>query len=113
MLCNECNQREALIHITQVIGNKTTKLDLCQECGKRFVPSGAMASLEGLTCEYPDTAGIIANIVGHDKRYAKEAYEFVLETGHKIWEQQFKEGDFTATHISAAPNCWASSRTRP
>jgi uncharacterized repeat protein (TIGR04138 family) len=101
MLCKGCNQREASIHITQVIGDKTTKLDLCPECGNQFVPSGAMASLEGLTC-YSGPISTIASITHHDERYSKEAYEFVLETGQKIWEQQFKRGDFTVTHISAA-----------
>ena len=34
MLCNECNTREATIHLTQIVGETMTKRDLCEVCGK-------------------------------------------------------------------------------
>ncbi len=35
MLCQDCNEREATIHLTQITGNKKTVLDLCRECAQK------------------------------------------------------------------------------
>ena len=34
MLCNICKQKEAKVHLTQIIEGKTKKIDLCEECSK-------------------------------------------------------------------------------
>jgi protein arginine kinase activator len=34
MLCNVCKQNEAKVHLTQIIGDKMQKVDLCEECSK-------------------------------------------------------------------------------
>jgi protein arginine kinase activator len=34
MLCSICNQREASVHMTQIVGNKMQKADLCEECAR-------------------------------------------------------------------------------
>jgi len=32
MLCQDCKQREAQVHLTQIINNEKTSLSLCKEC---------------------------------------------------------------------------------
>jgi protein arginine kinase activator len=32
MLCCICNEREAKVHLTQIITDKMEKLDLCEDC---------------------------------------------------------------------------------
>jgi len=35
MLCQDCQKREAVVHLTQISGNTTKALDLCAECAER------------------------------------------------------------------------------
>jgi len=35
MLCQECNKREASVHLTQIINNEKTVLSLCKECAAK------------------------------------------------------------------------------
>ena len=37
MLCQQCHEREATIHLTQIVGDKMTRRDLCEVCGKELV----------------------------------------------------------------------------
>ena len=34
MLCCICKEREAVVHLTQIAGDKMQKVDLCEECAK-------------------------------------------------------------------------------
>ena len=34
MLCCICKQKEAKVHLTQIVGDKMQKVDLCEECAK-------------------------------------------------------------------------------
>lgn len=34
MLCNICKQNEATVHLTQIVGDKVQKVDLCEACSK-------------------------------------------------------------------------------
>lgn len=34
MLCNICKQNEATVHLTQIVGDKMQKVDLCEACSK-------------------------------------------------------------------------------
>lgn len=34
MLCNVCKEKPATIHYTQIVGDKTQKVDLCESCAK-------------------------------------------------------------------------------
>lgn len=34
MLCQDCNKREAQIHLTQIINNEKTTVSLCRECAE-------------------------------------------------------------------------------
>src|SRR5688572_8326526 len=35
MLCCICKEKEATVHLTQIAGDKTQKVDLCEECAKQ------------------------------------------------------------------------------
>ena len=34
MLCSICKEKPATVHLTQIVGDKMQKLDLCEECAK-------------------------------------------------------------------------------
>ena len=34
MLCSICNEKPATVHLTQIVGEKMQKLDLCEDCAK-------------------------------------------------------------------------------
>ncbi|MBI3880254.1 MAG: UvrB/UvrC motif-containing protein [Verrucomicrobia bacterium] len=34
MLCNLCKENEATVHLTQIVGDKMQKVDLCEACSK-------------------------------------------------------------------------------
>ncbi|HUA68850.1 MAG TPA: UvrB/UvrC motif-containing protein [Candidatus Saccharimonadales bacterium] len=34
MLCSVCKEKPATVHLTQIVGDKMQKLDLCEECAK-------------------------------------------------------------------------------
>ena len=35
MLCCVCKEKEATVHLTQIVGDKMQKVDLCEECAKQ------------------------------------------------------------------------------
>ncbi len=35
MLCMICKQNEAKVHLTQIVGEKIQKVDLCEDCAKK------------------------------------------------------------------------------
>ncbi len=34
MLCSICKEKEATVHLTQIVGDKMQKVDLCEDCAK-------------------------------------------------------------------------------
>ena len=36
MLCDECGKRPATVHITKIVNDHRTKLDLCEECAQKY-----------------------------------------------------------------------------
>ena len=97
MLCKECHQREAKIHLTQIVGEKMTKFDLCQVCGQRF-----LGSINSSRMDFNEVAtdNVLNAIVSRDARYTKDAYLFALEGCQNIWEKQYAAGDLSVTHVS-------------
>jgi len=35
MMCNICNEREATVHLTEIVDNNVTKLHLCEDCARK------------------------------------------------------------------------------
>jgi len=80
MLCQQCHEREATIHLTQIVGDKLTKRDLCEVCGREFVDAakfGKSIGLEALVAGRPEQTRY--DLLAKDSRYAKGAYLFVQE----------------------------------
>lgn len=49
MLCMVCKEKEATVHLTQIVGEKMQKVDLCEDCaGKKGVNDPAGFSLADL-----------------------------------------------------------------
>lgn len=42
MMCQECKERAASVHITKVMGNKKEHLHLCEECAVKHQPQWAL-----------------------------------------------------------------------
>lgn len=79
MLCQKCHERDATVHLTQVVGDRMTKRDLCEVCGKVFVDaarSSASISFESLIRGSPLQIPYEL-MLATDPRYTKEAYDFV------------------------------------
>ncbi len=101
MLCQECNERQATVHLTQIMGDKMTKRDLCEVCGKEFVDaakSNGRVSLD--TIGSNPTEMLLSIIVASDPRYAKDAYLFVQEGLTRTLKMYWEPGK--PGHISGA-----------
>ncbi len=49
MLCCVCKERDAKVHLTQIVGDKMQKADVCEDCaGKKGISDMAGASLADL-----------------------------------------------------------------
>lgn len=103
MLCNQCNERNATIHLVQIVGDKTTKRDLCEVCGKEFADAARSGRWD--QCGIPSfdqTGKILNDLVARDPRYPKAAYLFVQEglikTLKMFWEPG-KPGHMTGPQL--------------
>jgi len=81
MLCNECNEREATIHLTQIMGDKMAKRDLCEVCGREFLEPGKSIPWnqwnQSAVPPLDSREARLENMVARDSRYSKDAYLFV------------------------------------
>ena len=104
MLCQQCNEREVTIHLTQVVNDKMTKRDLCEVCGKEFVDMaerGDYIPFDTLISDGP-TGILLTLIVSSDPRYAKAAYLFVQEgltRAQKMFWEPGKPGHMSGTQL--------------
>jgi uncharacterized repeat protein (TIGR04138 family) len=114
MLCNECNEQDATIHLTQIMGDETIKRHLCEVCGKDLIAGISAASAkrfpqrripiqtvsQGSVPPVWNPEPSLNTIIAGDARYAKDAYSFVLEAVHIAFVKDFPGR--TPRHISAA-----------
>ena len=104
MLCNKCNEREATIHLCQIVGDKMTNRDLCEVCGKEFADaakSGGHIPFDTLISDGP-TGMMLTLIVASDPRYTKSAYLFVqdgLTRAQKVFWKPGKPGHMSGTQL--------------
>jgi uncharacterized repeat protein (TIGR04138 family) len=80
VLCEKCHEREATIHVTQVIADKVTSHDYCESCGE---PVLAQFQDENARPRPLESAGIwseaLDQFLAPGNPYAKAAYLFVFE----------------------------------
>lgn len=102
MLCQKCHERDATVHLTQVVGDRMTKRDLCEVCGKVFVDaarSSASISFESLTRGSPLQIPYEL-MLATDPRYTKEAYDFVRAGLDWAQTKRCRESSTELAHIS-------------
>jgi|HubBroStandDraft_6_1064221.scaffolds.fasta_scaffold539007_2 uncharacterized repeat protein (TIGR04138 family) len=90
MLCEECNQREAMIHITKVAGDVTTNNHYCSECGQKYVPTDCV-NLEEVITKQQKVKYLLTEKLRRDTGYSVAAFEFVQEAvsgAHRSGEMQ-------------------------
>jgi uncharacterized repeat protein (TIGR04138 family) len=96
MICEQCNQREATVHFTQIFGRTTQRTDLCVDCA-RGMPHLANALLS----ERPSRREILNAALGDNRHYPIEAYEFVCESLDFCQKLQAeKDENQTIHHVS-------------
>jgi uncharacterized repeat protein (TIGR04138 family) len=104
MLCNECNEREATIHLTQIMGDQMAKRDLCVVCGKEYLdPTKSFPLDQWMSSAVPSLNSLaprLEELVARDSRYAREAYLLVLEGLTSVRRMFWEPG--TSGHISSA-----------
>jgi uncharacterized repeat protein (TIGR04138 family) len=90
MLCNKCNERTATIHLTQTAGDKVTKLDLCEVCGKEFVDLARSGDRsQNRVPIISEVEQIVDSVIARDSRYTKAAYFFMHEGMIKARKKHF------------------------
>ena len=100
MLCQQCHEREATIHLTQIVGEQMTRRDLCAVCGKELAD---FLDTRGRVGRFPfldERSVMLDGLVAKDSRYAKDAYLFVRDGMTKALRTYWQPGE--SSHISAA-----------
>jgi uncharacterized repeat protein (TIGR04138 family) len=103
MLCNQCNERDATIHLTHIVNDKMMKRHLCEVCGKEFIDAaktGGSIPYEAVVSS--TTEMMLAITTATDTRYAKEAYHFLKEglaKALKMYCEPGKIGHISGTQL--------------
>jgi uncharacterized repeat protein (TIGR04138 family) len=106
MQCEQCNEREAKVHVTMIVMDKSATRHLCPDCAKEYAPSPKEIQPDPWQVFRGfvelDSQIIEKRILSNDKRYAADAYIFVrfgimkavarAETGHHSHEPQHVSG---------------------
>jgi len=90
MLCPECNEREATIHLTQIINNEKISTSMCQECAAR---QGFHSPLDNVPFPLAD---ILSGMTKHMPRKASDqgGEKLVCPKCHMDFEQFANQGRF-------------------
>jgi len=91
MLCNECNECEATIHLTQVIGEVTNRRDLCEVCASDLL-GGVSIERWAQRANRPlgSQDAVLDGVVAYDSRYPRAAYFFVLRAIQEAFTKNFQ-----------------------
>jgi len=78
ILCDQCKERPATIHLTQIYGDKMTKQDYCEVCGAKFLDmSQANQRIENVDAISAVRKKKFDKMIARDPRYPEPAYLFV------------------------------------
>ena len=93
MLCQKCNEHEARVHLTQIIGDEMSAVHFCEICGKDYIHAAEHDSWSEVEWPFPsDTERILNKIMARDIRYPKEAYQFVQDGVARAMKSFWKPG---------------------
>ena len=82
MRCDQCNQNDATIFLTQIVEGEITKAALCATCGEPFVQAAA-ESPQVRDYLQRHRVDVFAEVADRDARYTKEAFWFVRDGVHQ------------------------------
>lgn len=102
MLCQRCREREATILLTQIVGEQTTKRDLCTVCRKELVDFANTGGRAGRFPLLDERGAMLDELAAKDSRYAKDACSFVQDGMAKamsMFWQPGKPGHISATQL--------------
>lgn len=99
MICQMCNKAEATIHLTQVLGGKSKKLDLCSDCAEQ--------------CGVDDPAGFsmieilkkFSGVFGHEEPATQVA---VRQPSLRCPVCGYTELDMSKTGRVGCPSCYVT-----
>jgi len=90
MLCDNCNQNEANVKITQILNGKKTEMMLCEECSKKVglsnmnieIPIDISSFLGDLISDYDEPTFTTINSINNQMRcsHCNMTYEEFLNT---------------------------------
>lgn len=101
MFCEQCKEREATIHFTNITGDQVTRRDLCIVCGQPFLDPAQRAAIPPDDCDRWEN--VLDGIVASDPRYPKAAYCFLQSAMAAFLRKQFgKLCGRGSHHVSAA-----------
>lgn len=100
MLCNVCKQNEAKVHLTQIVGDKMQKVDLCEDCSKeKGVGDPASYSLAELLLGQ----GLPAEVSAPEAEAGAEA-----ETAAKCPTCGYSQADFKKAGRFGCSDCYGT-----
>jgi uncharacterized repeat protein (TIGR04138 family) len=102
MRCQQCEQNEATIFITQICDGHKSNRALCASCGEPFTQAAASSPelaeyLRSAGLPVPPFLDVFSEVAEHDTRYTREAYLLVRDgVAHAV---QSQSGD--SRHVTA------------
>ncbi len=96
MLCEKCQQREAIVHLTKIFGDRMTRENLCEPCS-RDVGLPMSAGVQAGWTSYPPQPSTVweladlSQLLGRQPRFPKEAYDFVREALNSAVQAQMTD----------------------
>lgn len=102
MLCQDCKNKEAQVHFTQIVNNEKTSLSLCKECA---AARGFHSPLDNMPFPLANIlSGLAADLP--NKYQAREADDLKCETCGLTFEQFTRQGRF------GCGDCYKAFRNR-
>ena len=101
MLCQDCKEHEASVHLTQIINNEKTILSLCKDCAAR---KGFHSPLDNIPFPLSE---ILSGLVQQDHPEGKKSVEnLTCPNCHLTFEMFIQQGRF------GCGECYRTFRTR-
>ena len=103
MLCEQCQERNATIHLNIVVGGKLTKRDLCEVCGAEYVdPANVRKAIDLRTFAAGGPDQMISQLMAASSNYAMDAYQFARAGLDRAQKNRLRSSQTVPAHISGA-----------
>src|ERR1039457_5740213 len=103
MLCQQCHERNATIHINSVFGGKMTKRDLCEVCGAEYMdPVNLPKAIDLRTFVAGGPDQMISQLMAASSNYSMDAYQFVRAGLDMAQKKRVRSSQTVPAQISSA-----------